>query len=80
MFVSLCQGGLTIIISAFVFIWLYNVKRPKRGRAWILMIVAFLTIAFYWVSWDTVVAGFNYGVSPSAKLSAGRLGLWEDSL
>ncbi|MCP4337860.1 MAG: O-antigen ligase family protein [Desulfobulbaceae bacterium] len=80
-FVSLCQGGtLTIIISAFVFMWLYNVKRPKHGRAWLLVIIAFLTMAFCWVSWDTIVAGFNYGVSPSAELSTGRLDLWEDSL
>jgi tetratricopeptide (TPR) repeat protein/O-antigen ligase len=80
-FVSLCQGSiLTIAISAIVFVLLYNTKRKKHGRAWILVIIAFVVMAFYWFGWDTLLAEFNHGTALSSELSAGRQDFWEDSL
>lgn len=80
-FISLCRGGiLTITISVFVFMLLYNMKKPKHGRAAILVITGVVIIAVSWFGWDTVISEFNHGFSPSGELSDGRFFLWADSL
>jgi O-antigen ligase len=80
-FVSLCRGGiLTITLSAFVFMLLYNMKKPRHGRAAILVIIGCVIIAVSWFGWDTVIAEFNHGITPSGELSDGRFDLWADSL
>lgn len=79
-FVSLCRGGiLTIILSAFVFMLLYNMKRPKHGRAAILVVVGCVVMFVSWFGWDTVMAEFNHGITRSGELSDGRFDLWADS-
>jgi tetratricopeptide (TPR) repeat protein len=80
-FVSLCRGGiLTITLSVFVFMLLYNMKRPRHGPAAILVIIGCVIIAVSWFGWDTVITEFNHGVTPSGELSDGRFYLWADSL
>jgi tetratricopeptide (TPR) repeat protein len=80
-FVSLCRGGiLTITISALVFMLLYNMKKPRHGRAAILVIIGCVIITVSWFGWDTIVAEFNHGFTPSGELSDGRFILWADSL
>ncbi|MFN2355839.1 MAG: O-antigen ligase family protein [Desulfopila sp.] len=79
-FVSLCRGGiLTITLSAFVFMLLYNMKRPKHGRAAILFVVGCVVMFVSWFGWDTVIAEFNHGITSSGELSDGRFDLWADS-
>jgi O-antigen ligase len=80
-FISLCRGGiLTITISAFVFMLLHNMKKPKHGRAAILVITGSVIIAVSWFGWDTIISEFNHGFFPSGELSDGRFFLWADSL
>jgi O-antigen ligase len=80
-FISLCRGGiLTITISAFVFMLLYNMKKPKHGRVAILVITGSVIIAVSWFGWETIISEFNHGFSPSGELSDGRFFLWADSL
>lgn len=80
-FISLCRGGiLTITASVFVFMLLYNMKKPKYGRAAILVITGSVIIAVSWFGWDTIISEFNHGFSPSGELSDGRFFLWADSL
>ncbi|GAB6190489.1 O-antigen ligase family protein [Desulfocastanea catecholica] len=79
-FVSLCRGGiLTITLSAFVFMLLYNMKRPKHGRAAILVIIGCVVMFVSWFGWDTVIAEFNHGITRSGELDDGRFALWADS-
>jgi O-antigen ligase/tetratricopeptide (TPR) repeat protein len=79
-FVSLCRGGiLTITLSAFVFMLLYNMTRPKHGRAAILVIIGCVVMFVSWFGWDTVMAEFNQGITRSGELSDGRFDLWADS-
>ena len=80
-FVSLCRGGiLTITFSAFVFMLLFNMKKPKHGRAAILVVIGCVVMAVSWFGWDTVIAEFNHGISSSGELKDGRFDLWADSL
>ncbi len=79
-FVSLCRGGiLTITFSAFVFMLLYNMKKPKHGRAAILVIIGCVVMFVSWFGWDTVMAEFNHGITSSGELTDGRFDLWADS-
>ncbi len=80
-FVSLCRGGiLTITLSAFVFMLMHNMKKPKQGRAAVLVIVGCVVMAVCWFGWDRVIAEFNHGFSSSGELEDGRFDLWSDSL
>ncbi len=80
-FVSLCRGGiLTITLSAFVFMLLFNINRPKQGRAAILVIVGCVVMAVSWFGWDAIIAEFNHGINSSGELRDGRFALWGDSL
>ncbi len=80
-FVSLCRGGiLTITLSAFVFMLMYNMKKNKRGRMAVLVIVGCVVMAVSWFGWDTIIAEFNHGFSSSGELNDGRLPLWADTL
>ncbi len=79
-FVSLCRGGiLTLTLSAFVFMFLYNMKRPRYGWVAILVITGCVIIAVSWFGWDTIITEFNHGITPSGELSDGRFALWADS-
>lgn len=79
-FVSLCRGGiLTITLSGFVFMLLYNMKRPASGRGAILAIIGCVFIATSWFGWDTIIAEFNRGLTDSGELTDGRFDIWTDS-
>ena len=79
-FVSLCRGGiLTITLSAFVFLLIYNMKRPATGRGAVLVIVGCVIIAISWFGWDTIIAEFNRGLTDTGELTDGRFDIWKDS-
>jgi tetratricopeptide (TPR) repeat protein len=71
---------LTITISAFVFMLLYNMRRPRSGRIWLLVIVGCLPLAVSWFGWDTITAEFNHGAAPFVGPAGGGVGPWADSL
>ncbi len=80
-FVSLCRGGiLTITLSVFVFMLLYNMKKTKRGRVAVLAIVGCVVMAVSWFGWAAVIAEFNHGITRSGDIVDGRFDIWKDSL
>lgn len=80
-FVSLCRGGiLTITVSAFIFMLLYNMKKQLHGRAAILVIIGCVVMFVSWFGWESIIAEFNHGITPAGELSDGRFALWADSL
>ncbi|MCP4295762.1 MAG: O-antigen ligase family protein, partial [Proteobacteria bacterium] len=80
-FVSLCRGGiLTMILSAFVFLLLYSMKKTQRGRTAIFIVIGCVVLAVSWFGWDSIFREFERGINQSGELTDGRFFLWSDSL
>ncbi len=80
-FVSLCRGGiLSLVAAGALFLFLYNLKFPKRGRMALLVLFGCIAGAVSWFGWDIIVAEFNTSFDTSGRLTDGRLTLWSDVL
>lgn len=78
-FVSLCRGGiLSICAAGIIFLFLYNIKFPKRGRGTFLVIIICIILAISWFGWDTISSEFLKSFDNSGRFSDGRLTLWAD--
>lgn len=78
-FVSLCRGGiLSLVAAGALFLFLYNIKFPKRGRVTLLALLGCIAVAVSWFGWDIIVAEFNKSFDVSGRLADGRLTLWRD--
>ncbi len=78
-FVSLCRGGmLSVFIAGFMFLFLYNLKFPKRGRGTLLFFILCLWGALSWFGWDTIGSTFTHSFDDAGHLTDGRITLWTD--
>jgi O-antigen ligase len=79
-FVSLCRGGmLSLLFAGFVFLFLYNLKFPKKSRGTLILFIVLVWAAISWFGWGTIIAEFNHSFDESGRFTDGRLTLWSDT-